>query len=122
MASLLAADPQGAKLMLGQAVEQQPDNVEMLQALGWAHLMGRDVAAAEAVFKKLASLADGRQEAQGGLAVTHALQGRRDDAAKAIAQLKDDDPAAQMAKAFVEGDPQAIARLPELAARSLRRR
>lgn len=119
MASLLAADAQGAKLMLTQAVQQQPDDVRMLQALGWAHLMGRDVAAAEAIFRKLASLPDGRNEAQGGLAVTHALQGRRDDAARAVGQLKEDDPAAQMAKAVIEGDPQAIARLQALAARSV---
>jgi predicted Zn-dependent protease len=122
MASLLAADAQGAKLMLAQAVQQQPDNAEMLQALGWAHLMAHDVAAAEAAFKRLASLPQSREEAHGGLAVTYALQGRRDEATKAIAQLKNDDPAGQLAKSFVDGDPKAIAKLQELATRALRSR
>jgi tetratricopeptide (TPR) repeat protein len=122
MAALLAGDAPTAQLLLEQATASAADNRDMLQALGWAYLMSQDLVGAERVFATLSRLSGSHEAARGGLAVTRALQGRRDEAAKAIAQLKADDPAARMAKAILDGDAQALAALRGLASQGLRRR
>ena len=121
IAALLAGDAPSAKLLLEQAVRILPDDTQMLQALGWAQILSQDGAAAESTFARLGAQPGSSHEANGGLAVARAMRGRRGEAAQALAHLDPQDPAAQMAKAMLDGDPQALAQLREVAARALRR-
>ena len=120
MAYLIAGDATNAKRYLERAAAQLPGHLDTLEALGWAQAMAGDLAQAEETFKQ--QLAKGDTDARRGLAVTYALQGRDDDANKALAHLKPNDAAAQMAKAIGEGGTQAAAQIAQIARRGTRKR
>jgi len=119
MSYLLVGDGANAKKYLERAMAQMPDHLDTIEALGWAQAMGGDLAQAEETFKQ--QLAKGDKDARRGLAVTYALQGRNEDASKALAHLKADDPAAQMTRAVMEGGSKAAGQLAQLARRNPRK-
>lgn len=106
-ARILAREPDNARAWLGMGLinlyrQQHPEAVTALQraaellpsssgifvTLGWAKIVARDLAGAEAVFRHALEVDHNFGEAHGGLATALALQGRIDDARQAITRAR----------------------------------
>ncbi|MEQ1513508.1 MAG: tetratricopeptide repeat protein [Lysobacteraceae bacterium] len=90
MIALRRGDGARAQTLLIRAAEQMPDDLQVLYALGFAHLNQRQFAFAEQAFRKIIDLSPAMQGLRGMLADVLLQQQRPDEALEALQPLLDD--------------------------------
>lgn len=89
MVALRRGDGARAQALLTRAAERMPDDLQVLYALGFAHLSQRQFAFAEQAFVKIIALAPQMQGLRGMLAEVLLQQQRPDDAREVLQPLLD---------------------------------
>lgn len=104
--ALLEKDLEGAKRLLGKAIEYMGSHVGTLHMLAWTHVAAGDLASAEQIFQQALALNRNFAETHGGLAAVAAFRGDRETAQRAISVAVRLDPeclSAKLAQAVLIG-------------------
>jgi Tfp pilus assembly protein PilF len=117
MASLLNGDTVLAKEQLERAAANLPMHIGTLHALGWCQIVRGELADAQQTFHKALALDRNFGESHGGLAVVHALQGKKSEAEEGVQRALRLDPEglsaryAEMVLSGVVNDPARFRKL-----------
>lgn len=122
MASLLNHDAAEAQGQMEKAVKYMPGHIGSWHVLAWCKVLRSDLAGAEADFRTALELDRNFGESHGGLAVVHAMLGRRGDAEAGIERalrLDAQGLSARYAQMLLSGETADPARFRSLALRLL---
>lgn len=107
LVSLLRQDFDQARQQLERATVLMPDHIGTWHVLGWVYIFRGDAAAGERIFRHALAMDRNFGESHGGLAVTLAIQSKREEAEEEVQIAQRLDPrslSAHYASALLRGD------------------